>query len=114
MFRGRLGDEQLLTLSSESAVLETLKSWVAESRITSAGNREERNTINEYSTLLMRLTSEESSNQQPAKWPFIRKIKLVILMWLPFDFVNISRVFSKAHILSKGLVLVDLSGKLMC
>ncbi|TVY32961.1 hypothetical protein LSUB1_G006630 [Lachnellula subtilissima] len=110
MFRGRLGDEQFLTLSSESVVMETLKSWVAESRISSASNREEQQSINECSTHLMRLTSEESSNQQPAKWPFIRKIKLVILVWLPFDFVNISRVFLKAHILSKGLVLVDLPG----
>jgi len=112
MFRGQLGDEQFLTLSSESAVIETLKSWVAESGISSTGDREEQHSINECSTLLMRLTSEEISNQQPAKWPFIRKIKLVILVWLPFDFVNISRVFLKAHILSKGLVLVDLPGKL--
>ena len=112
MFRGRLGDEQFLTLSSESAVMETLKSWVAESRFSSASDREEQHSINECSTHLMRLTSEESSNQQPAKWPFIQKIKLVILVWLPFDFVNMSRVFLKAHILSKGLVLVDLPGRL--
>lgn len=77
MFRGRLGDEQFLTLSSEPAVIDTLKSWVAESGICSASAREERHTIEECSGLLMRLTSEESSNQQPAKWPFIQKIKLV-------------------------------------
>ena len=111
MFRGRLGDEQFLTLSSKSAVMETFKSWVADSGISSTSGQEEQESIEECSKLLLQLTSEESSNQQPAKWPFIRKIKLVILVCLPFDFVNIGRVFLKAHILSDGLVLVDLPGK---
>lgn len=111
MFRGLLRDEQFLTLSPESDVMETLNSWVAESGISSANDREEKQSIDECSRLLMQLTSEESSDQQPAKWPFIRKIKWVVLVSWPFHFVNISRVFLRAHILSKGLVLVDLPGK---
>ncbi|KAF4626102.1 hypothetical protein G7Y89_g12058 [Cudoniella acicularis] len=94
MFRGRLGNEQFLMQSPEAAVMQTLQSWAAEFGTSSAGGRETQRTIEDCSALLMRLTSEENSTQEPAKWPYIRKIK----------------VFINAHILSKGLVLVDLPG----
>jgi hypothetical protein len=84
MFRGRLGDEQFLTLSSEATVMQTLKSWAAEFGNSSAGGREEQHSIEDCSTLLMRLTSEENSTQEPAKWPYIRKIKFVLLVRVPF------------------------------
>lgn len=42
----------------------------------------------------MQLTSEVTDAQEPAIWPYVQKIK----------------VFLRAHILSKGLVLVDLPG----
>lgn len=90
MFRGRIEDEQVLTLSSESAVIETLRSWVAESVISWAGGREEKQSIAECSTLLARLTSDEISDQQPAKWPFIRKIKLVIQCDCPLIFLTLA------------------------
>lgn len=48
----------------------------------------------ETSKILMNLTSERLSSRDPPIWPFIKKVS----------------VYLKAHILSKGLILVDLPG----
>lgn len=78
MFRGRLDSEQFLTSEPEDSVLVTLRSW-AQAMIPSVINgREVRITLAECSALLTRLTSEQTSGQDPVVWPYVRKIKFVI------------------------------------
>ncbi|KAK5988118.1 hypothetical protein PT974_12258 [Cladobotryum mycophilum] len=96
MFGPRLNGDQFLLLESESVVLDSVLSWVREVFPSTVSGRHVNSSLAECSDRLMRLTSEVSGNSQPSVWPFIRKIK----------------VFSRAHILSKGLVLVDLPGNL--
>ncbi|TID05081.1 Nuclear GTPase SLIP-GC [Colletotrichum higginsianum] len=94
MFRDRLKDEQVLTTKPKDYVLSTLRSWVLEARPSQIGGIKTRSSLQECSDLLMHLTSETAEATEPAVWPYIRKIK----------------VFLDSHILSKGLVLVDLPG----
>lgn len=96
MFRGNIQDEDWLIEESQDAILEQFHEWMASA--TSSGlqspSRQVATSLEECSSLLMQLTSEVPDARVPATWPYIRKIK----------------VFLKAHILSKGLVLVDLPG----
>ncbi|RDW75398.1 hypothetical protein BP6252_06540 [Coleophoma cylindrospora] len=92
MFRGQLDNEQFLTEMTNESALAILMSYAQEKPPIS--ERESTSTLVECSELLMRLTSEQTSPQGPALWPYIRKIK----------------VFLNAHILRNGLVLVDLPG----
>ncbi|KAF6831532.1 Nuclear GTPase SLIP-GC 3 [Colletotrichum plurivorum] len=93
MFRGHL-DENFLAEDGADFVLETLQSWLIETRPDDVGGQQSQATLEECASLLMNLTSETASLNQPAIWPYIKKIK----------------VFLNSHILSKGLVLVDLPG----
>lgn len=97
MFRGRLGDEEFLLQWSESRVMRTFRSWVAEADYSPTG-RQTFSSLEDCSAHLMPLTSDQNQSEEPteepSKWPYIRKVK----------------VFLKAYILSKGLVLVDLPG----
>ncbi|OHW99019.1 hypothetical protein CSPAE12_02220 [Colletotrichum incanum] len=93
MFRGRLGHGHFLTRDSEKVVLSTMRSWL-EQTYPQVGGRHARGGLQECSRLLMGLTSEAAEAGEPAVWPYIKKI----------------RVFLDSHILSKGLVLVDLPG----
>ncbi|OHF03901.1 hypothetical protein CORC01_00763 [Colletotrichum orchidophilum] len=93
MFRGRLDSEDFLTTEPEDLVSSTLESWLNEV-IPNVGGGHTIHTLEECSSLLMRLTSEVAGVRGPAVWPFIRKIKVSL----------------DSHILSKGLVLVDLPG----
>ncbi|KAK5663817.1 hypothetical protein OQA88_20 [Cercophora sp. LCS_1] len=91
MFRGRFTPSSL-TSGQENEVVETLLSW-AEERNRIPGDIIA-NTAEECSAKLMNLTSEEASPREPAAWPYIKKISVSL----------------NSHILSKGLVLVDLPG----
>lgn len=100
-FRNRLGqNEQFLLDPSEQTVLETLRRWTRESirmlvgRAEGVEGRDILADAQQCSNRLLELTSEPTSIIEPSVWPFIRKI----------------RVFLKSHILSRGLVLVDLPG----
>jgi hypothetical protein len=75
MFQGRLEDERLLIQLPKETILESLQSWARELRPSLARHRETQNSLGDCSTLLEQLTSEQNSTQQPAKWPYIRKIK---------------------------------------
>jgi hypothetical protein len=75
MFRGRLESEQFLIDGQENSVLETLRSWVQEMRPSTMHGREVTFTPEDCSTILAQLTSEQCSDQQPAAWPYLRKIK---------------------------------------
>ncbi|KAH7161710.1 hypothetical protein EDB81DRAFT_683686 [Dactylonectria macrodidyma] len=94
MFRDRMSDEDFLVEREEKSVLRSLKSWAADARPSEIASRECGLSLESCSSKLMQLSSEPASKTMPAKWPFIRKIK----------------IFLNAHILSKGLVLVDLPG----
>ncbi|KLO81585.1 Uncharacterized protein Y057_7563 [Fusarium fujikuroi] len=92
MFRGRLTDEAFLIRETYENVLERLTSWASDARPplrTWTGLSPQA-----CSDVLMELSSEPASRDSPATWPYIRIIK----------------VFLNAHILSRGLILVDLPG----
>ena len=112
MFRGRLGDEQFLIQWSESRVKRTFRSWVAEADHSPSG-RQTFSSLEDCSAHLMPLTSEQNWTEEPSKWPYIRKVKYVLPPWVEDRFTDCFRVFLKAYILSKGLVLVDLPGKIV-
>ncbi|KAI1130430.1 hypothetical protein F5Y10DRAFT_289396 [Nemania abortiva] len=92
MFRNHIKDEAFL-LANEA--LDTMYQWVeeAEKLLTTYGENST-GTLDECASTLSRLTSEGPSADDLTIWPFIKKVK----------------VFVDAHILSKGLILVDLPG----
>ncbi|KAF7549239.1 hypothetical protein G7Z17_g6514 [Cylindrodendrum hubeiense] len=94
MFCNRMSDDKFLVENSEDKVLRSLISWAADARPSEIASRESGLSLETCSAKLMQLSSEPASERRPSKWPFIKKIKL----------------FLNAHILSKGLVLVDLPG----
>jgi len=95
-------DEEFLLASTEDTIIQRFMGWVREKapRIRSGGQDDagadikRRATAKECSELLKDLTSETNASGTATTWPFIRKIK----------------VYLRAHILSKGLILVDLPG----
>ncbi|PMD51050.1 uncharacterized protein K444DRAFT_543887 [Hyaloscypha bicolor E] len=94
MFRGRLDGEQFLIDQPEDSVLAILQSWTQDMGLSAIGGREVTSTLADCSARLMRYTLGQASSQEPAIWPYVRKIK----------------VFLKTPALSKGLVLVDFPG----
>ncbi|KAK3937803.1 nuclear GTPase SLIP-GC [Diplogelasinospora grovesii] len=94
MFRGRFNTSLLRSDKPEDQMVETLLAWAQEFGPANIKRSETTNSIGECTALLSHLTSEEGSAQGPAVWPYIKKIS----------------VFLKAHVLSKGLILVDLPG----
>ncbi|KAH9883404.1 hypothetical protein F4778DRAFT_801988 [Xylariomycetidae sp. FL2044] len=93
MFPGRLA-KRFVTDSPEDLVLATLRSWVEDIDFSAVSGRQARHSIAECADHLRSLTSEQTSVEEQPLWPFIKKIS----------------VFLKSHILSRGLVLVDLPG----
>lgn len=75
MFRGRLEIEQFLRSEPQDSVLATLISWTQEMGRSPVGGRWTRTTLADCSDHLMQLTSNLSSAQEPAVWPYMRKIK---------------------------------------
>ncbi|EEU37779.1 uncharacterized protein NECHADRAFT_102212 [Fusarium vanettenii 77-13-4] len=94
MFRGQLTDEAFLINRPEQDVLETLFQWAARGRPSAFVTKQSGLSQDACSKALMELASEPPSRNQPAQWPYIRSTK----------------VFLNAHILSRGLILVDLPG----
>ncbi|RSL47210.1 hypothetical protein CEP54_013522 [Fusarium duplospermum] len=94
MFRGKLNDEAFLINRPEQDVLETLFQWAARERPSVLITKQSGLSQDACSKALMELASEPPSRNQPAQWPYIRSTK----------------VFLNAHILSRGLILVDLPG----
>jgi hypothetical protein len=109
MFRERLGDEEFLLQWSESRVMRTFRSWVAEADHSPSGRQTFR-SLEDCSAHLIPLTSEQNLTEESPKWPYIRKVKHVVPSLIVVCFTDCFRVFLKAYILSKGLVLVDLPG----
>ncbi|EXK95623.1 hypothetical protein FOQG_04173 [Fusarium oxysporum f. sp. raphani 54005] len=94
MFRGRLTDEACLIRESYGDVLDRLTRWAADARPSPLRTYHTGLSPQACSNTLMELSSEPASRDSPATWPYIRSIK----------------VFLNAHILSRGLILVDLPG----
>lgn len=96
MFRGFLQDDDWLLEESQDAILEQFHEWMtsATSNGLQSPSSQVVTSLEQCSSLLMQLTSEALDAEVPAAWPYIRKIKCSL----------------NAHILSKGLVLVDLPG----
>ncbi|KAI8622837.1 hypothetical protein F5Y19DRAFT_482375 [Xylariaceae sp. FL1651] len=94
MFCRRMRDEAFLLANPEEEVLGTMYQWLEEAEELLTDEENITAALGECAGILSRLTSEAPSADGPAVWPFIKKIKL----------------FVDAHILSKGLILVDLPG----
>ncbi|KAI0147476.1 hypothetical protein GGR57DRAFT_515724 [Xylariaceae sp. FL1272] len=94
MFRASLQGEDVLTSGTESEVLKMFDTWLQKSSPNIVQGKQSISNVNDCSELLMRLTSEDSSAESSAVWPWIKKIK----------------VYLNAPILRKGLILVDLPG----
>lgn len=100
----------ILISGNEDAIVDTLLGWAQERGVFARSRSETRNSRNECSDLLIRLTSEGAAADGPAVWPYIKKIRQV-RSGSPFmPIANTRSVHLKAHILSRGLVLVDLPG----
>ncbi|KAK0644136.1 hypothetical protein B0T16DRAFT_438330 [Cercophora newfieldiana] len=93
MFRGRFTVSFLQGGQPDGQILDTLLRWATDLRPHDLDEPLVGRTLSECSASLMALTSETDSSQA-ALWPYIRKISVSL----------------NAHILSKGLVLVDLPG----
>jgi hypothetical protein len=97
MFGFHMPDESCLKYASEDASLAALVCLLEKCQPRRVDKVYFAADLTACSDLLAQLTSEtaeQASTNQPAIWPYIRHIK----------------VYSNAHILSKGLILVDLPG----
>ncbi|KAM0549840.1 hypothetical protein ACHAPJ_009282 [Fusarium lateritium] len=94
MFRGRLNDEASLINDPFDEVIDRLAQWASEAAPSPLSTRYTGVSAQVCSDTLMKLSSEPPSRNSPAIWPYIRSIN----------------VFLNAHILSRGLILVDLPG----
>ena len=105
------GDDEEDDDKEEERVVRQLMSWVDEMPRQITG--EERfDDAEACSRRLMELTSDLGGEDEVALWPFIRKIRCVgSAAWRPVLNTDSNRVSCNAHILSKGLILVDLPGK---
>jgi hypothetical protein len=80
MFRGLFVNKSILTRSPEAQALATVKSWVQKFDQSQIPKRQLMASLNECSALLMRLTSEDMSSEEAVIWPWVKKIKYVILV----------------------------------
>ncbi|KAI1821480.1 hypothetical protein F4861DRAFT_541892 [Xylaria intraflava] len=96
IFRGLLVDDSMLTRDTESNVLDTFHDWLQDAQPFIPLDRQYTSTLEDCSSRLLPLSSETTSDESIAVWPWIKKIK----------------VYVNAHILRKGLILVDLPGLL--
>ncbi|KAI0540336.1 hypothetical protein GGR58DRAFT_460959 [Xylaria digitata] len=92
MFPYNFVDKTTFIPGTESEALSTLTSWVREFDQSMIQERRSGLGLDECSEFLMQLSSDTSS--RTPLWPWIKKIM----------------VYLNAHILSKGLILVDLPG----
>ncbi|KAH6633922.1 hypothetical protein B0J18DRAFT_414751 [Chaetomium sp. MPI-SDFR-AT-0129] len=95
MFADRFRTALLRSENSEDTIVQTYLNWAMDLRpINEFNGRTVTDSLEDCSSLLIRLTSDLDGAEGPGCWPYIKKI----------------RVYLDAHILSKGLVLVDLPG----
>lgn len=73
MFRDQPWDEFLQ--QSPEAVLDIFRSWVEGNIATATDGLQVRSSLEDCILLLMQLTTDHSSEQEPAVWPYLRKIR---------------------------------------
>ena len=111
MFRGHSSGYETLLEVNESAALETLTERMRQSRPSGQTIEHPDLSHEECSRLLMNLSSESPSREQPALWPYIKVIRYVSYSPMhPRCQLLTPRVYLNAHILRAGLALVDLPG----
>jgi hypothetical protein len=94
-FRDRLAQNPRILLSSPfDRTLNTMMDWASQILPRQGNMQTSFALIEQCSSRLNQLTSETDDAARTSVWPFIRKI----------------RVYLKAHILSKGLIIADLPG----
>jgi len=94
-FRDRLAQNPRILLSSPfDHTLDTMMDWASQILPRQGNMQSSFALIEQCSSRLNQLTSETDDAARTSVWPFIRKI----------------RVYLKAHILSKGLIIADLPG----
>lgn len=80
MFCDRLGDGAFLVENTQEDVLQTFQTWVNDTQHARLLNRLELGTLEECSSALMQLTSDKTVNDEPPLWPYLRKIKYVLII----------------------------------
>ncbi|KAJ3532728.1 hypothetical protein NM208_g8311 [Fusarium decemcellulare] len=94
MFRGQLNDGTFLIIEEEHDILQKFTRWATSARPSAFVTRQTGLSLQACSNALMELSSEPPARNRPATWPYIK----------------ITKVSLNAHILSRGLILVDLPG----
>ncbi|KAH7324284.1 hypothetical protein B0I35DRAFT_348511 [Stachybotrys elegans] len=97
MFGSHFNHERMLQHLRDGQAKEVVRGLIDKCRPGRENPCQVRKDLKACSDLIAQLTSEtsgQSSKNRPAAWPYIRNIK----------------VYTNAHILSKGLILVDLPG----
>ncbi|KAK4220911.1 hypothetical protein QBC38DRAFT_493173 [Podospora fimiseda] len=94
MFKGQMHDTEFITTDAEDEVLDTMMGWAREVAQCVGNQRHTFTDAEECSSLLTKLNSATGDADQPAPWPYMKKIS----------------VHLNAHVLRKGLILVDLPG----
>ncbi|KAK4249146.1 hypothetical protein C7999DRAFT_39705 [Corynascus novoguineensis] len=95
MFGDRFTADLLCSVNSETRIVRTLLRWAVDSSpIRDIDKHAVKNSLEDCSELLMKLTSDHGAAHGPAHWPYIKNIS----------------VHLDSYIVSKGLVLVDLPG----
>lgn len=75
MFRGRFSSSMLESDWPENSMVETLLAWARELGPANNNWSETKASLSECAALLADFTSERSSDQRPAVWPYIKKIR---------------------------------------
>lgn len=77
MFRGRLAQEEFLLEETEATILGMFRTMITDLQPSCVEGQQIVNSLEECSSLLMQLTTQQTSGQDTALWPYIRKIRLV-------------------------------------
>jgi hypothetical protein len=75
MFGGRLGNSRLLLANDENETLDMLMAWADELRPVRGSEAGSGLDLEECTTRLARLSSDVSSPDDSAAWPYIKKIQ---------------------------------------
>lgn len=77
MFHGKSIKTLMRSEQSQQDIVDTLLSWARELS-PKINEHEVRSSSKDCSDLLFRLTSDEKALKDPAAWPYIKKIRLVL------------------------------------
>lgn len=90
MFRGQLLEDRFLLDRSEDDVLRVFREKIEEMQPSEICGSQRAGSLEECSSLLMNLTAQQNDGERTAIWPYIRKIRSVLL--LGYEVFRISHV----------------------